>query len=174
MDAGAAVVFGAAVMVTGLGSIAFHAWMTEWGGWADLVGAAGLLIYVVGCRALSLDTRRLVGAIGVITGVTAILLWFAGTANGKYLLYPWAAAAVLAEVKASSRTGVERDRRWLAVALVLFIGGAAIWWQSRTGFPLCSADSFWQWHGMWHILVSGALVALFAYWRSEVALDEDC
>lgn len=160
----AAIVFGAVVVLTGLGSIAFHASMTEWGGWLDLVGAAGLLIFAVVYRAGALSAQRLAVAIGVV----AALLWVLGTANGKYLLYGLAAIAAVIEVRGLAHTGIRRDRRWLPAALALFVAGAAVWWYSRTGFALCSAESSWQWHGVWHVLVASALVALFAHWRSEV------
>jgi hypothetical protein len=86
------------------------------------------------------------------------------------VLYGLAILAVIGELRTlSGRSGsTSREVRWIVTALILFAVGAVVWWYSRTGHALCSANGIWQWHGLWHVLAAMSLMALFMYWRSEV------
>jgi hypothetical protein len=171
----AAAAFGVVVIAAGLGSLVFHASITEWGGWADLVGAAAVLVFVVVYRlAPKASPHRFLTANAIGVGAVAALLWIVGTGSGKYVLYALAFLAVAAELSAlrQGTVTIRRDWRWIWVALLLFAVGAVIWWSARTGHSLCTADSAWQWHALWHGLVAAALGALFMHWRSEVSVGQ--
>ena len=158
-----------AVILAGLGSVAFHASLREWGGWADLLGAAAILVFPIVYRTTRASGGLLLARYTVLLGGLAGLLWVLGTGNGKYVLAALGLLAVIAEGVTMSRSvaGVDREWRWLAgVASLLALGGG-VWWLSRTDGVLCSPDAVWQWHGVWHAAAATALLMLFLYWRSE-------
>ncbi|GAT15494.1 hypothetical protein [Mycolicibacterium thermoresistibile] len=53
------------------------------------------------------------------------------------------------------RTGRRRWRVWAGAGAVFALAVAAHL-AGRTGSPLCSPDSWWQWHGVWHVLSATA------------------
>lgn len=156
--------FSYAAIGAGLGSIAFHASLREWAGWADLAGVGSILAFALVYRTVTSHSfpRAYGGAVFVI----AIVIPVVGTANGKYVLGALGAAALVAEVRTIRETNVPWDWRWLGAATALLGAGVIFWWMGGSGHALCAAESRWQWHGVWHLLAGAALVALFMYWRS--------
>jgi hypothetical protein len=154
-------IYATLVVFLGIGSAAFHASMTEWGGWLDLLGIhlfVGFVVVVESGRLLGRSVGWIVRAFVVAAAIAAPMLWWMDNGLGKYT------AATLVAIVAGlewrpARTDPARDRRFLAAAVSLFVAGLAVQWLGRSGGLLCDPDSPWQVHGLWHVLAaSGAIV----------------
>jgi len=55
------------------------------------------------------------------------------------------------------------DRRWLWVALGVYLPAFAIWYASDSGRPLCKPESLIQGHTIWHVLTALSPGALYLY-----------
>ena len=156
----AATLAGWTVIVTGLGSFAFHASLTEWGGWSDLFGTAAVPLFVISYRWAPRRVLTLyLPAAVIFAGALAVV----GTSGGKYVLIVLIPVAVVLEVRCSR----PENRAGLLWALSLLAAGAVGWFLGTSGSALCEPESVWQWHGLWHLLAAAALGALFLEWRAE-------
>jgi hypothetical protein len=154
----------------GPGSMALHASFTRWGGEVDVASMylyAALLVAYGVTRAYDLPVR----------GFAAIYAPLAALLVASKLALPWSSdvlfGAVLAAAGASDvlavrrRRDLVRERRLLLLAGALFAVAFAIWLPSRSGGPLCVAESWIQGHAVWHLLCAASAGAVFAYLRSE-------
>lgn len=161
--------FAAGLVLAGLGSMDYHgpAYGPE-----PLLHDAGLAIALV--AALSIDlaqlgiqrSRRLVGlvsltliAIGIIAVFPAISPALAGVA---------AVGLVVAEFLVYRR-GLRTPGPPLYAGLAALAAGVVIFSLSRTGGPLCDPDSWFQGHGVWHVLTALAL----ALWAVTALPDKE-
>ncbi len=163
--------YGATLLLTGAGSIAFHGTVTEFAGWADLLGASAIPVFAIVHRTSQQD-EALVRRYLVSLGVTGLALWLVGTANGRYVLTVLVGSAVVAEIRSIMRRrdqDARYGRRWPAGVALVFGAGLGAWYLGRDSSSLCQPESAWQWHGIWHLAAALALFALFLHWRSEDA-----
>ena len=149
------VLLGVALTAVGLGSFAFHATLTLWGQFLDV-----LPMYAVGCVLLG-------GALVRLGWVEARTAWLLGTALLAGLgaaLWAWPdsrrvlfAAVLLPGIVLElvrSRT-VAASARWLHVGLGLLVTAYVVWVLDQTGV-WCDPTSRLQGHAVWHVLGAAA------------------
>jgi hypothetical protein len=157
--------YAATVVGLGVGSAAFHASMTEWGGWMDLIGIHLFLGYVlvVGVAEFAAVSDR--GFLATVAGggtATAVALWFMDNGFGKYTAAALVAAIAVTEWLLRSRPA-RSNRRWLWSAVGLFTVGLAVQWLGRGGGPWCDPDRLLQPHAVWHGIAALGAVTLYRH-----------
>jgi predicted membrane channel-forming protein YqfA (hemolysin III family) len=158
-------IYAATVVGLGIGSAAFHASATQWGGWADLLGIHVFLgtILVIELAVLGDRTDRWVARTVVIGGAAGgIVLWFLDNGLGKYTAGALIVAIGVAEWRIRQHA-LRPSRRWLWWAVGLFGVGLGLQWLGRGGGPWCEPDAVFQPHAMWHIVAAAAAIVLSRY-----------
>jgi len=160
-----------AVLFLGLGSMWFHASLTQWGGILD-----GASMYVFTAFLIFYSIRRFYSSarffwIGYLT--TVILFTYLHTVLPAFInililvstyliieVYIWLRSGKILQGKASSMI------LWLlAIASILI--ASFFWWASQTGNFMCQPNSPFQAHGMlWHPLAGLMAILLYFYWRA--------
>jgi len=164
---GSAAVYGAAAVVTGLGSMFYHASLTFVGQFCDVLGmylfAAFILLYAVG-RVRPLGGRTFVIA---YVALNAALAWLLITVPGlrRWLFAALLLAALACESRAQ-RAAAHIDARWLWAAVATLAVAFVIWILDLTKV-LCVPESWVQGHAAWHILGAVAVGCGYLYYRSE-------
>jgi hypothetical protein len=163
--------YGSVVISLGFGSFFFHAAVTEWAGWLDLVAlhlfVTFLLLYDLAAL-LRRTTRWFLVSFVTLNGVLAAVFWPLDNGYGKYSIGILLAATLILEyLLARPGTPVARDRRWLGAALGVYGAGQVAWLLSREGSAWCRPDSLLQGHALWHLLAAVTVTLLFFYFRSE-------
>lgn len=155
----------------GLGSMAFHASLTEWGAALDAMSmftTSGLLLATNLLRLGRLAPRGAVTlwlvliAVGYVTGVlssNAVMLFV-------FLLF----LSVLSTEVWLSRTGRTRSHRFFRAGLAVFVTGVALWYGSAIeGTPLCWPDSWLQVHALWHFTSAVAMACFYRHATENLA-----
>ena len=138
----------AGLVSTGVGSFLFHGPAMAFSEWAHDVTLAWLLLLIAALGTRFESTSRLLGLAGI--GVLFFLL--PGLADPI--------AVALAVLAVARVLGVDRSPG--TIALLGGLGVIAILGRlGATGGPLCSPESLWQWHGLWHV-GSAAITAAVA------------
>lgn len=149
----------------GLGSMAFHASLTEWGAALDAMSmftTSGLLLATNLLRLGRLSPRGALTlwlvliALGFVTGVVS--------SNGVMLFVFLLFLSVLSTEVWLSRAGRTRSHRFFRAGLAVFVTGVALWYGSAIdGAPLCWPDSWLQVHGLWHLTSALAMAFFFVH-----------
>ncbi len=165
---GGSLVYAGCLVAVGLGSVAFHG--PQLSG-SQLMHDLPILLTVI----FMLNHDRVV--LGPDSGRE--LATFAGVALVAVLLavvvpivvaplsIGVAGAVVVAEIVIHRRrlrpTAITHRRRgWVAIAVFAVVGGAS-WVLGRSDSPLCEPDSWYQLHGLWHML-SAVVFGLWYWW----------
>lgn len=164
----AASYFGVTAIFVGLGSVLLHATLTLWGQFFDVMGmylvSAFMLVSAIArWRGLQMKTS----AIFYLVLVTALLLVLYLVPDVRRWLFAVVLiAAIVAEL------GFARLRR-KGVRTGYYVGGIVvkavafgIWNLDQHG-TLCTPDSLFQGHAVWHLLGATSLWMTFLYYRSE-------
>ncbi len=163
--------YGAVAILLGIGSVLFHAAMTEWGGWTDLVAMHAFLTLFLLYEAATLwrrSTRWLLRTYAAVNLGLAVVLWIMDKGNGKFVFGTLLVITVVLN-RAVLRPGhlVRRDARWFWAGVGIYLGGNVIWLLSRSGGPLCRPGSLLQGHGLWHLAAALAVGCFFLYLTTE-------
>jgi hypothetical protein len=165
--------YGYMTVFLGPGSMMFHASMREWAGWFDPLSMNLFLGFVPAYNLVRRFQWPLwAGAIiylglNVVEGILNAafpgpsLVWFIGMG----------VIAIVSQiiVAASSIRTATSGVVWFFVGCGVFAAAMLVWWLSWTGGPLCDPKTFFQGHGLWHILSAGAVGCLYMYFRAEDA-----
>jgi hypothetical protein len=135
---------GAALALTGIGSVIFHGPMPAWSQWAHDAPLLWLVLVVAGWgRSWERWTQW-----PALLAISAVLI-----------PAPW-----MADPLAISLTGVavvsrlHADPTWSTYGPFLLLGAVALIGRlGATGGPLCDPDSLWQPHSLWHIGAAAAV-----------------
>jgi hypothetical protein len=146
-------VMAALVAMIGIGSIAFHGPMPFWGEFVHDLAIVWALVWVI---LVEFRLRRWWLLALPLSGLLALTPAIADP--GQALL-----AATVLFIQLRSKDHITPRR----IGIGLLAVGALIGTLSRTGWPLCNPDSFWQGHGFWHIC-SAAALTLWAGWIRQV------
>ncbi|HMG25755.1 MAG TPA: ceramidase domain-containing protein [Acidimicrobiia bacterium] len=162
------VVYAAAVIAVGAGSVAFHGPMPGWGRFAHDLSIAAVLAFVIGydvALVRGAAVARGLVIFGALTGVCAVVLtgWPDAADGLDVLLVAGAVAAEVAAARSPAARALADARVWIVGAGVLAIG-AILNALGRTGGPWCDADSLVQLHAVWHV------VTAFVLWLYGVAV----
>jgi len=172
--------FALAVILAGLGSIAFHGVSVRGARALHDLGTAAVPLVLIAQRTDDLTRlSRLPRTTWPLT-LTALLLTGAAVravspaATGAVQALAVVAAGVLEgrfRLRGKPATGPALDatprRRYLTAAAALSVGLVA-YAAGRTGSPVCDPTSLWQGHGLWHLLAAGAATA-FGYGAYDIA-----
>ncbi|WP_020142027.1 ceramidase domain-containing protein [Terracoccus sp. 273MFTsu3.1] len=155
-----------ALVAVGIGSFAFHATLTLWGQFVDV-----LPMYAVGCVLLAgalVRLRRVTPRVAVLGGVAllaalGVLLWLWPESRRVLFAAVLLPGIVLELVAAPGRDG---GARWLRVGLGLLVTAYALWLLDQAGL-LCDPTSPLQGHAAWHVLGAGAGWCLARHWATR-------
>lgn len=161
-------VYGASVIVIGLGSFFYHASLTHVGLWFDLMGmymlAGFMILYNV---ARFRDTGGIKFAI--VYSLAMAVLGLALIFRPDWGWNIFAAMIGIAIGMELFHLNVQRPRikrGYLYAALATFSLAYGIWNLDVSGI-LCEPESWLQGHAIWHILSAAAAGMLYLYYRSE-------
>lgn len=164
------VLFAVVTALLGPGSMALHASMTRWGGMVDVAS-----MYLYASLLVSYGATRLV-ELGTGASTTLFIGLFGALVTAQIALEPSVevtfglllAGVVPIELAIGRRRpACSIERRWAALALLLFGAAFAVWLPSLSGGPWCVPDSWLQGHAVWHVLCAAAAGAMFLYYGSE-------
>jgi Ceramidase len=153
------VAYALAIVVVGIGSVAFHGPGSAAGQFVHDSSIAALLLVVIAADMLSLRRSWLPAAAGaVVAAIVLLLVPDASNAVTGLLIV----AAVALEIAVHRHRGVpasprERIAYGIAIAALAIAGVAQL--LGRTDAPLCDPGSNWQAHALWHTLTAVALAA---------------
>lgn len=165
-----------AVLFLGLGSMWFHASLTQWGGIFDGLSMyiyAAFLVFYTAYRMWRSEIFFWLGYSGTVLLFTIVHGLWDWEYKSLVLIVILVLAYLVLEFTIWGRTGQAMQGKPLTIALwllaVLAIGLAALFWAlSQTGRPMCDPSSRFQPHGMlWHPLAGVMAVLLYFYWREE-------
>jgi hypothetical protein len=164
--------FGGIAIFLGVGSMLFHATMTEWGGWADLVSIHLLVTFVLLYDLAVLarrSTRWFLRTWTTANVALGVVLWVMDNSTGKYVIGVLLVATVVVDLRVSrpSDGAVTRNRRLLGAALGVYLAGQVVWLLSGDGGPWCSPGSVAQGHALWHLTGAAAVALLYSYLAGE-------
>lgn len=155
-------------LITGLGSMFFHASLSHIGQWTDMVG-----MYFIACFLILYNFSRLkdwsnrvflqifVATVTIFSGLVYVL----PEAN-DILFFVVVLSLVFSTVYAQRKLKPEIKTRYLVAAIVAYYTGSAFWiLDQRETF--CEPASWFQGHAIWHALSGLATVWVYAYFRSE-------
>jgi hypothetical protein len=151
--------FGVVLALVGLGSFAFHGPGGQPAGWAHDVSLTALFLLVLAVEAGAVRRwapRLVAGGWLVALGMLAVLE--AGVPDladplNAVLVVP-AVGMVLWRVQGTRSPKADRGA---AGGLALLTVGAVVMLLSRSGGPLCTPNSLWQGHALWHILAAAGI-----------------
>ena len=154
--------FAATAIGLGIGSAAFHASMTEWGGWLDLLGIHVFLGYVLAVGLAELGDRSdrwLFRVVGIAGGAGAVVLWLMDNGLGRYTAIALVIGIAVVEWRIARR-GLRQQGRWLWWATGGFVAGLSLQWLGRGGGAWCDPERLVQPHALWHVLAAIGVLAL--------------
>ena len=166
--------FGSSLCVVGVGSAFYHASLTFAGQFADVFG-----MYLIGTFAFVYN----IGRLRVLSDAAAfcwylslnialaLMLYFVPDTR-RYLFAVVIVAALLVEYQVRQRALWSGSVRYLMGA-VAALTVAFVVWALDLRRVLCSPESLWQGHAVWHVLGAVACAAVFWFWRSETTIGDD-
>lgn len=155
------IVFGAAMIATGIGSFLFHGYDNFTAQFLhDITFLATVwLLAIVNVSEVRAWQRRVEWLL-VIAGTaafSAVLVIAPGITNVLTILV--SAVLVVSHLQLK-RTGVIKRSWWIA-SLVAMALAVALFLLGRTGGPLCDPESLFQGHALWHALSAVAIAFYF-------------
>ena len=167
-----------AVLFLGLGSMWFHASLTEWGGIIDEMSMFVYASFLVFYSVYRLWPNGWFFGVGY--GVNVLVFTIIGALwkwewKSLTLIIILVVAYLALEVAINIRDCKFMQGKALTIVLwslaVVAIGLATMFWAlSQTGGPMCDPNSIWQPHGLlWHPLAGVMAVLLYFFWRAENA-----
>lgn len=164
------VAFSLALVIQGLGSMAFHASLTQWGGAVDawsMFSTIGLLVMTNLLRLEALRLRQLFAAWLLVMVLGSVLGALAPDAVSAvmFLLF----VTVLATEVLASRREKVHDARYFRGGLALHLASVTVWTLSLTpDSTLCVPSSFFQPHALWHVAEGGVIMLFWLHARLNI------
>ena len=166
------VLFGAALIITGLSSAFYHASLTFVGQFFDVMGmyliASFIMLYNIS-RYKTFRGRNFVIAYLVINALLAFLL-VTYPALRRYIFGAVIFAALWPEYRLRKTRKLLINNFFLKAAWGTLILAFIIWTLDITKI-ICNPNSWLQGHALWHLLGAAAGGFLYLYYRSENVLS---
>jgi len=157
-----------ALFVVGVGSAFYHASLTFAGQFADVFG-----MYLIGTFVLLYNVGRLrpMSDVTAITSYVALNVGLAGLLYSipelrRYAFAMLIVAALFVEYRVRRRGLVNADARYL-IGAVGALAVAFVVWALDLRRVVCTPESLWQGHAVWHVLGAVACAELYVFYRSE-------
>ncbi|MCW4354283.1 hypothetical protein ONR57_13330 [Hoyosella sp. YIM 151337] len=149
--------YGVLAVATGVGSFIEHGPSPWWGGIAHDAPLIALLAFVAVDAASDLRRRELSWAWWVLPSLVVLVV--SEVSEPARIAAQTAISAVAIGLSLWRSVKRPAARRTILIAALVLGAGALIGTLSRTGMPLCNPESWFQGHGVWHVL------AAIAIWR---------
>ena len=162
-------VFGASMLVLGAGSFFYHASLSRVGQRWDMTGVYAVASFPIvfnGVRIVALrwkppSHRKLVWiGVMVLLAVDVLFYTFKWSLEGKVALPVLIVLALASFGLWRQQSGEPLPWKRLFLALTCGACGIVAWWLDLTEI-VCAPDSYWQGHGIWHVMMG--LSAFFLY-----------
>lgn len=163
--------FGAALILVGLGSAFYHASLTFVGQFFDVMGMyliASFIILYNHSRLLPLSGKHFVMAYFLINTILAVIL-IQLPALRRYIFGLMILATLVPEYCLRAQKAVVINNRFLQAAWGTLLLAFIIWVLDLTKI-FCNPNSWLQGHALWHLLGAVAGGFLYLYYRSENTL----
>jgi Ceramidase len=161
-------VFGACLIVVGLGSAFYHASLTLAGQFIDVMGMyflAGFMLTYNISRSYRVKPSLMVGAyVALVSALAFVLLRFPSVR--RYVFAGMIIVVLMLEYSARRRGKSKIATSYFYSALGLLVAAFVIWILDITRLT-CSPESWFQGHAVWHVLCALATLFLYSYYRSE-------
>ncbi len=161
-------VFGAAVLAIGFGSLFYHASLTAVGEWFDLMGTylfTGFLMLYNLARLRPLRGATFAAAYLAINGALGVQMVVAPRLQ-QLCFGGLAGSALVFEIAVHFFRRPRVARRYLVAALACFVIGGIIWVLDGKVL-LCAPESWRRWHAVWHVLAAASAGLMVLYYLSE-------
>jgi Ceramidase len=166
---GYALLFGAAIIGTGLFSFFYHASLTKVGDLFDLMGmflfTSFIMLYCI-TRLRPMGGPAFITAYLIINILLGIGLLVAYGLQQVYFL-TMIVGAVVAETLHVRRNKPQIQLRYMGLALLVFALGGSVWMLDGTSLLPCDLSAPFTWHGVWHLSAALAGTLMFLYFWSE-------
>lgn len=161
-------VLGMATVITGLGSVFYHASLSFVGQFFDVLGmyllAVFILLYGLS-RMVAISRTAFVSAYVTANTALAVALWTVPIFR-RYLFAALILAAIGIELAGRGKQKGKRDGRYFAAAFASLAVAFGIW-NLDLRHIVCVPGSLVQGHAVWHLLDGLAVWFVYLYFRSE-------
>ena len=161
----------AIVIFLGLGSMWFHASLTEWGGIFDNLSMytfTNFLVFYTIVRLTDVDLIFYIGYPLATLGLTVVSVL--GGSSLIVCVFSVAAYLVLESIIWLWKPEVRNDWGVFWTAWVPGVGSILLstvfWVLSQTDGPLCLKTHAFQFHGVWHLGAGVSALFLYIFWRN--------
>ena len=163
-------VFALALLLTGVGSALFHASLTFFGQFLDVLGmyflSTFIVLYQVN-RIRPLSSATTVTSYVVINFALAVGLWT--LPELRRVLFAVIVIAIIVLELLARRTARDVRGAYFLAAVGTLAAGFVIWVLDNTRV-LCAPTSLFQGHAIWHFSGAVACALLYAFFRTEVVV----
>lgn len=160
--------FGVTAIFVGIGSVLLHATLTLWGQFFDVMGmylVSGFMLVSAIARWRHMSDRASVLLyLGVVGGLLAVLYFVPEVRRSLFAVVLLAAIAVELIFARPRRRDVRVS--YYLMGIVFKAAAFTIWNLDQNGI-ICSPQSVFQGHAVWHLLGASSLWCTFLYYRSE-------
>jgi len=160
-------VFGASLALTGLGSAFYHASLSFAGQTIDVLGMYFTVSFILVYRSRSCclkDGHAAVLYIAINTVLSCVLIFF--PVARRYIFAFFSIAALLLELRFRREKRRNIKSKYLLFAFLIMLFSFCIWILDALKI-LCSPESLFQGHGIWHAGGAVSVWFLYLYYRSE-------
>jgi len=166
--------YGAAVILIGLGSAFYHASLTFVGQWLDVMSMYLLITFALLYAASRFNPRLGERFAAVYVGVNVLLGTGLVLVPGlrRYVFALLVLATLALELTLSRRCVFRRRTAYLGASVGALAFGFAVWIVDLQRI-LCAPESLLQGHAVWHLAGAVAATLLYLYLRTEQPISPD-
>ena len=164
----AASVFGISAITVGIGSVLLHGTLTLWGQFFDVLGmylVSGFLLVSALAKWLRIPDRRAAILYVILCAILVVILATMPEVR-RWLYAVVLVAAIILELVFARPLRPQIKTRYYFYGIIAKAVAFAIWNLDQHG-QVCSPQSLFQGHAVWHLLGALALWFTFLYYRSE-------
>ena len=155
-------------ILTGLGSMFFHASLTYFGNWIDIMGMYFIAVFLIlynYSRIYHLTLQKMMIWYTSLILFFGVLIYMKAEINNVlfgFVVLGFVISAVVVQRKLKTKS----KTIYLWLAIISYYTGSTFWILDKEGI-LCAPNSWMQGHALWHILSGTAVLLIYHYFRSE-------